>query len=136
MPHRWFLVLAAVGIGVASYFLLRSIDDDLVYYLYTSEAVSQRAEFPDGRRFRLAGIVVPGTLEQADPGNSRFRVTDGAATVAVELTRTPPPLFREDVPVVLDGSWRGEVFVADDALIRHDENYQAPSTGNYPGTPG
>lgn len=131
MTHRWFLAMAALGIGVATFFLIRSIDDDLVYYLYPSEAVAQRDTFPDGRRFRLAGIIIPGTLDGAGDVHT-FDVSDGAARVMVRLIDTPPELFGEDVPVLLEGTWAGEVFEANQVVIRHDENYSAPASGNYP----
>lgn len=106
------------------------IVDNLTYYLYPSEAVDQRADFPDGERFRLAGLVVEGSLTD-DDGDLTFEVTDGGATVPVVLVDTPPPLFNEEVPVLLEGSWNGEVYTADEAFIRHDENYEIPAEGNY-----
>ncbi len=131
MAHRWFLIVAVVGIATAGFFLIRSLGSDLVYYLTTSEAISNRSDFPDGRSFKLSGLVVPGTIEELGGGESRFQITDGAATVDILLTRTPPPLFDDDVPVLLSGTWDGNLFRADDALIRHDEGYEAPTDGTY-----
>lgn len=131
MAHRWFLVVAIVGIVTAGFFMIRSLGGDLVYYLTTSEAVSNRTDFPDGRSFKLSGLVVPGSIEELGGGESRFQITDGGATVDILLTRTPPPLFDEDVPVLLSGTWNGNVFEANDALIRHDEGYEAPTDGSY-----
>ncbi len=124
--RRWpFLISAGVAILIAGFFLIQNIGSDLVYYLTPREAVAQRADFPDGRRFRLAGIVVEGSLQKGtDP--LRFQVTDGASTIGVVLTDTPPLLFDEDVNVLLDGAWRGSQYRADGALISHDENYRAP----------
>lgn len=124
--RRWpFLVSVGAAILVAGFFLVQNIGDDLLYYLTPHEAVDQRAEFPDGRRFRLAGIVVEGSLEEgSDP--LRFRITDGASTIPVILVDTPPLLFDEDVNVLLDGAWQGDRYRADGALVSHDENYQAP----------
>lgn len=124
--RRWpFLISVGVAILVSGTFLIRNIDSDLVYYLTPREALDQRADFPDGRRFRLAGIVVEGSLVRgSDP--LRFQVTDGASTIPVALTDTPPLLFDEDVNVLLDGAWLGDHYLADGALISHDENYQAP----------
>ena len=124
--RRWpFLIFVGVAILVAGAFLVRNIDSDLVYYLTPREAVDQRSDFPDGRRFRLAGIVVEGSLDTgSDP--LRFQVTDGASTIPVVLTDTPPLLFDEDVNVLLDGAWLGDHYRADGALISHDENYRAP----------
>lgn len=130
--HRLFAAVAALGVIVAGFFLVRSLDDDLVYYLFTSEAVAVRDEFPDGRPFRLAGIVETGSIVELGAGVSEFTVSDGAVAVDVRLERTPPPLFGNNSPVVLSGAWDGDRFVADDALIRHDESYDVPETGNYP----
>lgn len=130
--RRWpFLVSVGLAILVAGVFLVRNIDSDLVYYLTPREAMDQRSDFPDGRRFRLAGIVVEGSLEEgSDP--LRFQVTDGASTVPVALTDTPPLLFDENVNVLLDGAWRGDYYRADGALISHDENYEAPPVAEDP----
>jgi cytochrome c-type biogenesis protein CcmE len=76
--------------------------------------------------------VAAGTLEETEEGTS-FDVTDGGATVAVLLTNEAPSLFAEDIPVLLEGSWSGDRFVADNALIAHDENYEVPDEGGaYP----
>lgn len=126
---RGFLAATGVGIVVALVFLVQAAGDSAEYYLYTSEAVERRAEFEDGRRFRLAGIVSPGSVVEADRG-LEFVVDDGAAAVDVLLLDTPPPLFDGDVPVLLAGAWEGDRFVADQALIRHEENYEAPEEGS------
>ncbi|HEY7468057.1 MAG TPA: cytochrome c maturation protein CcmE [Acidimicrobiia bacterium] len=133
MAHRRFVFLGIGGvIALVVALTLNGLDDNLTYYLYPSEAVAQRGEFPDGERFRLAGSVMPGSVSEDDDG-TRFRVTDGGAEIAVLLTGPTPSLFAEDVPVLLEGAWLGEAFEADTALIRHDENYEAPEEGGaYP----
>ncbi len=129
--RRPFLISAMAAILIAGYFLIQSIDDDLVYYLTPHEAVTQRSDFPDGERFRLAGVVVTGSLQQ-ESVPLRFNVTDGASTIPVSLTETPPLLFDEDVEVLLDGAWQNNHFRADGVLITHDENYQAPAVTDHP----
>jgi len=131
MGQRQFVLFGIVGVIVLVVAItIAGLNDNLTYYLYPNEAVSQRAEFPDGERFRLAGQVVSGSLVE-DGEDLTFEVTDGSATIPVILFNTPPPLFNEDVPVLLEGSWSGELFVADNALIRHDENYEVPEEGNF-----
>lgn len=129
MSHKLFAVIAALGIAVAGFFMVRSLDSDLVYFLTASEAVAEKAEFADGRSFKVSGLVVPGTIADLGGGVSEFTISDGAAAVDVRLTRTPPPLFDDDVPVLLSGAWDGDVFVANEALIRHEEGYVAPTVG-------
>ena len=131
MGQRQFVLFGIAGVvALVVGITIVGLNDNLTYYLYPNEAVSQRADFPDGERFRLAGQVVDGSLQE-DDDDLVFEVTDGSATVPVVLVDTPPPLFDEQVPVLLEGYWSGDVFVSDKAIIRHDENYEVPSEGNY-----
>ena len=41
--RRWFLSIAAIGIGFAGFFLVRAASGDAVYYLYPNEAMERRA---------------------------------------------------------------------------------------------
>jgi len=59
----------------------------------------------------------------------RFTVTDCAATVPVIFKGLLPDLFRDGQGVVTEGSLREDgVFVADNVLAKHDENYAPPGT--------
>lgn len=128
MPYRKFVwpALAAVAAIVVALIVI-NLNGSLTYYLTPSEAVDRRGSMADGNRFRLGGLVVVGTLE--DLGAVKvFDVTDGAETITVRLQGPVPPLFAENVGVVVEGAWSGDEFAADLALVRHDENYQPPST--------
>ncbi|HEU5113267.1 MAG TPA: cytochrome c maturation protein CcmE [Acidimicrobiia bacterium] len=133
MVHRRFVYLGIGGvIAIVLALTFTGLNDSLTYYLYPSEAVDQRADFPDGERFRLAGIVVAGTVVEGDTSTS-FDVTDGGADIPVVLSGPKPSLFAEEVPLLLEGAWSGDTFEADSALIRHDENYEVPEEGGaYP----
>jgi cytochrome c-type biogenesis protein CcmE len=131
MGQRQFVLFGVVGVvALVAAITVIGLNDNITYYLYPNEAVTQRGDFPDGERFRLAGQVVSGSLEEQGD-DLVFAVTDGSATIPVVLLNTPPPLFNEEVPVLLEGYWSGDVFTAESALIRHDENYEVPAEGNY-----
>jgi cytochrome c-type biogenesis protein CcmE len=133
MGQRQFVLFGIAGVvALVMTITVIGLNDNLTYYLYPNEAVRQRADFPDGERFRLAGQVVAGSLSQQGE-DLTFDVTDGSATIPVILVNTPPPLFAEEIPVLLEGFWSGDHFQADEALIRHSENYEIPSEGNYEG---
>lgn len=133
MRYRAFLIPAAgvllVLIGLIVSF---SLNSNFVYYMTPSEALENRGDFPDGRRFRLSGAVVPGTVEALESG-AKFEAieVDGQTRVAVVHTKSPPQLFQEDIQVVLEGAWVGNEFHSDFMLIKHDEEYRVPSEGNY-----
>lgn len=131
MGQRQFVLFGIAGVvALVVAITVAGLNENLTYYLYPNEAVAQRTDFPDGERFRLAGQVVNGSLSESGD-DLTFEVTDGSATIAVILVGTPPALFNEEVPVLLEGHWSGEAFTADEALIRHDENYEIPDEGNY-----
>ena len=124
--QRLFVAGASIAVlGIFGFVLWNGLGENSVYYLEPSEALERRAEFADGDPLRLGGLVVVGSLEDTSDG-IRFAVWDGAARITVETSSTPPPLFQEDVGVILDGAWAGDVFVADQLLLRHDEEYAVP----------
>lgn len=129
--YRAFLI-PAVGllIIIGGFLLFGNLNSNLVYYLTTSDAVENQSDFPDGRRFRLAGEVVPGSIENL-PSGTAFTASDGTTAVAVRHQSDPPQLFQEGIEVVVEGTWDGDVFVSDVMLVKHDEEYRAPEEGNY-----
>jgi cytochrome c-type biogenesis protein CcmE len=127
--QRRFVYLGIGGVvAIVVALTVSGLDDNLTYYLYPSEAVDQRPDFPDGERFRLAGLVLAGSVVESEDSTT-FVVTDGGADIPVALSGPKPSLFGEEVPLLLEGAWSGDVFQADSALIRHDENYEAPEEG-------
>jgi cytochrome c-type biogenesis protein CcmE len=129
VSHRRFVLLGAVGVvALVVTLMVTSLSSGLTYYLYPSEALEQRGDFADGTRFRLAGTVVEGTIVE-DGHVTRFVVTDGLAEVPVDLEGRVPPLFADAVPVLVEGRWEEDRFLADEAVIRHDENYSIPEEG-------
>ncbi len=133
MRYRAFLLPAfgvlAVLVGLIVSF---SLNNNFVYYMTPSEAIESRADFPDGRRFRLSGVVVSGTVEALNSG-TRFEAIepDGQTRISVVHTKSPPQLFQENIQVVLEGFWSGDEFHSDFMLIKHDEEYRVPDEGNY-----
>jgi len=125
MRNKLFVFPAVAVIGVIAAFLISGgLTSNTVYYLFPDEAVAQRSSFTDGRVFRLGGRVVTGSVESAD--ETTFQVSDGGTLVEVVTDRTPPQLFGDDIPVLLEGSWEGDRFRATQIIIRHDEQYVAP----------
>jgi cytochrome c-type biogenesis protein CcmE len=57
----------------------------------------------------------------------RFTLTDFANTVGVSYTGILPDLFREGQGIIARGKMRDDgVFVAEEVLAKHDENYMPP----------
>lgn len=72
--------------------------------------------------FRLGGLVAEGSLRQSGESYS-FDVTDGGATIGVSYKGILPDLFSEGQGMIGQGRMVGGVFVAQEILAKHDENY-------------
>ena len=120
------VVAILAGVGVATAFALQAFQKNLLYYYSPSQI--QAGEAPDARVFRVGGLVENGSLKR-EPGSLevRFTLTDYAHQVGVSYTGVLPDLFREGQGVIARGKMRDDgVFVAEEVLAKHDENYMPP----------
>ena len=65
-----------------------------------------------------------------EPTFAPFRVTDLANAIPVRFEGLLPDLFREGQGVVVEGHMEDGVFIADDVLAKHDENYMPPEVAD------
>ncbi|MGR8942212.1 MAG: cytochrome c maturation protein CcmE, partial [Gammaproteobacteria bacterium] len=74
------------------------------------------------------GMVVKGSVSRPGDGMTvRFALTDFSKEVTVEYTGILPDLFREGQGVVAHGKLNAQgVFIAEEVLAKHDENYMPP----------
>ncbi len=129
--QRLILILLMVaGVGTAATFALNSFNDNLMYFLSTTEVAEGQA--PKEAKFRLGGMVVEGSISRPNDGIMvRFDLTDFSKVVTVEYTGILPDLFREGQGIVANGRLnKGGVFVAEEVLAKHDENYMPPEVAD------
>ena len=83
------------------------------------------------RTFRIGGLVEEGTLKRENDGLTvRFTVTDTAASIPVVYKGILPDLFKEGRGCVAQGRLGDDgVFLAEEVLAKHDENYMPPEAG-------
>jgi cytochrome c-type biogenesis protein CcmE len=115
-----------IGVGAATAVALQAFQENIMYF-YSPSQVSG-GEAPHGRAFRLGGLVTSGSLQRT-PGSIEinFLVTDNAETIPVKYSGLLPDLFREGQGVIAHGKLNDSgVFVADEVLAKHDENYMPP----------
>ena len=116
-----YIAAAIVCAGVVAWLLIGGLAANIVYLRPVSYAVAHRAQ-QGTRSFRMAGQVEPGTIV-ATAGGVKFSVTDGTAAARVTLLGSPPDLFKDCAPVVVEGRWAGTTFLGDRLLIRHGSAY-------------
>ena len=109
-------------LAIAAALVLNALRDSIVFF--STPAVVVAKHIPAGRRFRLGGLVEPGTLVRGDKLAVTFKVGDGKATLPVAYQGILPDLFREGQGVVAEGALDSDgVFKADTVLAKHDETY-------------
>jgi cytochrome c-type biogenesis protein CcmE len=114
------------ALGVAAVLVLNAFQSNLVFFFSPSQVAAKEA--PQGRAFRIGGMVESGSLAR-EPNSLtvRFVVTDTAKTIPVTYTGLLPDLFKEGKGVVAQGTLGPDgVFHATEVLAKHDENYMPP----------
>jgi cytochrome c-type biogenesis protein CcmE len=133
-PKLRYWIAAALCLGAVGVLIVGGLAGNVIYFRTVPEAIALKDKGDTGR-FRLAGNVVPGTVQEV-PGGVQFLVTDGNQQVRVVNDGNPPELFKDGAPVVCEGRWdKGfQFFASDDILIKHGAEYTPPSQGVDPST--
>jgi len=121
-----FIGLGLVVLGIATVLILNAFQSNLVFFFTPTQVVN--GEVPQGRSFRIGGMVEDGSLVRENDGLTvRFIVTDTAKRVPVTYKGILPDLFKEGKGAVAQGKLTGDgTFVASEVLAKHDENYMPP----------
>ena len=123
----WMILALVVAAAIATTLVALALQRN-VAYLYTP------AEVLDGTagegvasgeaKFRLGGMVAEHSFKRSTGSMQvQFAVTDGDAQMPVVYTGILPDLFRENQAVIATGRMRGDTFVAEQVLAKHDETY-------------
>jgi len=126
----YLIALMVVGVGIAVTFALNAFNQNLMFFYSPSEVIG--GEAPKDHTFRLGGLVTDGSVQRQPDGLTvQFDVTDTAKNVTVQYTGILPDLFREGQGIVAHGRLRDDgVFVAEEVLAKHDENYMPPEVAD------
>ncbi|MFN3552642.1 MAG: cytochrome c maturation protein CcmE [Novosphingobium meiothermophilum] len=123
------LVIALVALIGAGLLAAYALSNQASYFYVPADLVKVPPE--QGRAIRLGGMVEKGSLKTRPDGITiDFVVGDGKARVPVRYTGITPDLFVEGSGVVAEGRMEGNVFVADNLLAKHDENYVPRQMGD------
>lgn len=126
--HRRFLWIGAgvAVLGVAVALVLNAFQSNLVFFFTPTQVAAKEA--PQGRPFRIGGMVETGSLVRVpNTVDVKFVVTDTVQRVPVVYSGLLPDLFKEGKGVVAQGSLRPDgTFQATEVLAKHDENYMPP----------
>ena len=124
---RFILVVVALALlTLGAMFVLKAFRSNLVFFYTPTEVLA--GQVPQGQAFRIGGMVLEGSVGREEDGLTvRFEVTDTLESVPVQYTVILPDLFQEGKGVVAQGRMNAQaIFIADQVLAKHDENYMPP----------
>ena len=119
-----FIFLLLVSIILSIFLVLKSLEENVVYFLSPTE-IKNLSEI-NNKKIRIGGMV----KDQSIIINSDkviFIVTDFKNEISVSYSGSVPNLFEEGKGVVAEGFLKDRnFFIADKILAKHDENYMPP----------
>jgi cytochrome c-type biogenesis protein CcmE len=124
--QRLFLILFIItGVAISVTLALKAFQNNMLFFFSPSQVYA--GEAPESRPFRLGGMVVEESIErEVGSLTVTFIVTDYANSIPVSYTGVLPDLFAEGQGVVVRGQLYNELFIAEEVLAKHDENYMPP----------
>ena len=124
------IAVGVVALGIVTALVLSAFQKNLVFFFTPSQVAANEA--PQGRTFRIGGLVEQGSLKRLPDGVSvAFVVTDTAKSMNVIYKGSLPDLFKEGKGVVAQGQLGPDgVFHANEVLAKHDENYMPPEAAD------
>ncbi len=145
------MVLILVIVVAIGALVFKTLGDASLFFKNADEAVEQRDDL-GAERFRMLGSVVPGSITKGEVDGRNavlFTVSFDGVFADVASFDNPTELFKDGIPVVLEGHWRdgataavnaldcngtstaafaggardGWFFASDSILVKHDADY-------------
>ena len=119
-----FISLALVTLILAVFLILKSLEENVVYFQSPSE-IKSLTELTS-KKIRVGGMVKKNSIN-INSEKVSFIITDFKNEINVTYSGVLPNLFEEEKGVVAEGYLKDRSFFsATKILAKHDENYMPP----------
>ena len=119
-----FLVTLILSIILTIFLILKSLEENVVYFLSPTEVKSLNELTQD--KIRIGGMVKVNSINISSE-KINFVITDFNNEINVMYSGLVPNLFQENKGVVAEGFLEDKnYFKAEKILAKHDENYMPP----------
>ena len=119
-----FISLLLISVALSIYLILKSLEENVVYFLSPTE-IKSLVEI-ENKKIRVGGMVKDNSIV-IDSENVNFIITDFKNEINVSYSGSVPNLFEEGKGVVAEGFLKDQSFlIAEKILAKHDENYMPP----------
>ena len=120
----FFLLLVFLTLVLSVFLILKSIEDDVIYFQSPTE-IKVLSEI-NKKKIRVGGMVKNDSIYM-EKEEIKFIITDFKNEINVIYSGAVPNLFTEGKGVVAEGFLKDRnFFLATKILAKHDENYMPP----------
>jgi len=114
------------------FLIIKNFKNNLVFFYKPSEFFQRDNKKIHNKKIRVGGLVKESSFMRANNKDISFIITDYQAEITVSYSGILPDLFREKQGVVASGffDYEKNIFIAQELLIKHDENYMPPEIAN------
>ena len=121
----FFLALSVVSAAIIIFIVLRSLEENVVYFLSPTEIYNKENIFLN-EKIRVGGLVKMNSITKNET-SINFIITDLKKEIIVSYNGLVPNLFSEGKGVIAEGKLKDKkYFIANKILAKHDENYMPP----------
>ena len=119
-----FVVIILITLILTTFLILKSLEENVVYFLSPTEVKSLNELTQD--KIRIGGMVKENSIDISSE-KINFVITDFNNEINVIYSGLVPNLFQENKGVVAEGFLEDKnYFKAEKILAKHDENYMPP----------
>ena len=119
-----FISLLLVSVILSIFLILKSLEEDVVYFFSPTE-IKSLTEIKN-KKIRIGGMVKENSIV-IDSENINFIITDFKNEINISYSVSVPNVFEEGKGVVAEGFLKDQSFlIAEKILAKHDENYMPP----------
>ena len=123
--RNFFLILSCAAAAMIIFIVLRSLEENVVYFLSPTE-IYNKTNITFDKTIRIGGLVKTNSISKNET-SIIFIITDLKKEIIVSYEGIVPNLFSEGKGVVAEGKLKDKkYFVASKILAKHDENYMPP----------
>jgi cytochrome c-type biogenesis protein CcmE len=123
-PLRVWIALGAILVALG-FVLANGLGDATMFFRSADQAVAQRDKLGT-ERFTIEGLVMEGSVHKTASAVA-FTIENNGVQVNVVHKGIPPELFRENLPVVLEGRFSSKtgpaLFQSDQMMVKHTAEY-------------
>jgi cytochrome c-type biogenesis protein CcmE len=129
--RRILFIAIAFLVSITSLILIiLNFKSNIVFFYSPSEL--NEANIMPNKVIRVGGLIKEGSITNNKEKGLIFTVTDLQSDLVIAFNGIKPDLFRSGQGMIAKGKFdkQNNIFIADELLAKHDENYMPPEVKN------